>query len=553
MGKTASHPLKLLASSVSIIVFVLSLVPYKGILVFSSPPASGDWIVTGTESYYDEVIVLNGNLFVLPGGNLTFRKVTLIMNCTHNGQYNISVDEGEFHVLDGSVITSANLDRRIGSFYAHGGSTFRMNNSSLFGSDQVTIMCTDAVVENSLISRNRGGIAISNDGVVVRNNNFSLNDDCGISVHFSSPTIYNNTITSNFGSGITIYWPESSPLIQDNTIAMNEHSGIGCDHNCSPIIQGNDIVRNGEGISCWNSSPIISGNLIAENLEAGISCSHYSNLTIVNNTITSNIGPGPGISCYDHSHVIIQGNTIKNTTQGDGIALNLHCTGIIQGNMITNNSMQGIGIVLHSNPLIQGNIITSNGDAGIHCADNSLPEVHWNDIYGNSIGIENDDSSVTIDAIYNYWGNGPSTSLHVLYNPWLTESIFPFALAIESPKSGTTVGLTLVVRVQTSALVDISRIEFYIQNVLTYTAYEMPYQWSWDTTQYPNGEYIISAKAYDSSGNMKTCKTTVTVENAESPWWQIHFWSIIQVLIGLGSLLLGLVAYLARKERKKSK
>jgi hypothetical protein len=95
--------------------------------------------------------------------------------------------------------------------------------------------------------------------------------------------------------------------------------------------------------------------------------------------------------------------------------------------------------------------------------------------------------------------------------------------------------------------------EFYIQDVLTYTAYEMPYQWSWDTTQYSNGEYIISAKAYDSSGNMKTCETTVTVENAESPWWQIHFWSIIQVLIGLGSLILGSIAYLARKERKKSK
>jgi len=158
---------------------------------------------------------------------------------------------------------------------------------------------------------------------------------------------------------------------------------------------------------------------------------------------------------------------------------------------------------------------------------------------------------VTINAIYNYWGDGPSASSHVLYNPWLTESAFPFALAIESPKSGTTVGLTLVVRVQTSDLVDILRIEFFIQNVLVYTAYEMPYQWSWDTTQYSNGEYIISAKAYDNFGNMKTCETTVTVENAEIPWWQTHLWSIVQVLIGVGSLILGTIAYLTRKRRKE--
>jgi len=49
--------------------------------VFSGLPTSGDWGVTGTESYYDEVIVLNGNLVVENDGNSTFRKVTLEMNC----------------------------------------------------------------------------------------------------------------------------------------------------------------------------------------------------------------------------------------------------------------------------------------------------------------------------------------------------------------------------------------------------------------------------------------------------------------------------------------
>ena len=53
----------------------------KNFLVFSGLLTSGDWGVTGTESYYDEVIVLNGNLVFENGRNSTFRKVTLEMNC----------------------------------------------------------------------------------------------------------------------------------------------------------------------------------------------------------------------------------------------------------------------------------------------------------------------------------------------------------------------------------------------------------------------------------------------------------------------------------------
>lgn len=739
MGKTASHPLRIFVSSVLVMVFMLSSAPYKGILVFSSPPPSGDWIVTGTESYYDEVIVLNGNLNVMSSGNLTFRKVTLKMNCTYDGQYNIAVEGGEFHVLEGSVITSANPDKRIGSFYIHDGSTFRMNNSELHDCGRLDVSgviiyaTSDAIVENSIFSRTCG-IHIFNDGVVVRNNNITANDCSGITVHFSSPAIYNNLITSNFGSGISIFHAESSPLIQDNTIAMNEYAGISCE-NCSPIIQGNDIVRNEGGISCHNSSSTISGNLIAENLGEGIVCSYYSNSSIIDNTITSNIGPGPGISCYDHSHVIIQGNTIKNITQGDGIALNLYCTGIIQGNMISNNSMLGIGNALHSSPLIQGNIITSNWDSGIHCADNSLPEVHWNDIYGNSLGVENDDLSVTVNATHNYWGDGPSTNGEVLVTPWLTESIFhagitsplsgeavsstvpistevdarsgvhkvefyiddeleytdydasyewnwdttqyaeteheitakaydmlglktsssvavfvdntapavsikepapestysgtvrvsvnatdnrelanvhvkvdntewlvmtynstnllwkydlnttafsdgqhilmvlalddasnptttsttlfidntPPTLTIQTPQSGTTVGMTLSVEVQASDASGISRIEIYLQDVLVYTDHDVPYEWLWDTTQYPNGGYTIAVRAYDTLGKVQTSETTVTVRNVESPWWQTNFWTIIEVLVAIGGLMLGIIAYLTRKREEKKK
>ena len=536
----------------------------------------------------------------------------------------------------------------------------------------------------------------------------------GIGVFRSSPTVVNNTVTSNT-SGIALE-SEANPIIQDNIVTLNKHQGIFFQDRCNPTIRG---------------------NMIAENFGGGIISVHYCSPNIINNTITSNIGPGPGISCYNHSHVIIQGNTITNISEGHAIALNLHCTGIIQGNMITNNSL-GIGNGLHSNPLIQGNIITSNWDVGIHCADNSLPEVHWNDIYGNGlyglgINIENDDSSVTVNATHNYWGDGPSISGEVLATPWLSEPIFhveitsplsgetvsstipvstevdarsgvhkvefyiddeleytdddasyewnwdttqyveteheikvkaydmlglktstsitafvdntapavsikeptpestysgtvsvsvnatdnrelanvhvkvdntewlvmtynstdilwkydlnttvfsdgqhtlmilaldeasnpttasttlfidntPPTLAIQTPQSGITVGMTLTVDVQASDASGISRIEIYLQDVLVYTDHDVPYEWLWDTTQYPNGEYIITVRAYDTLGKTQTSETTVTVRNVESPWWQTNFWTIIEVLVAIGGLMLGIITYFRRKEKGK--
>ncbi len=750
MGKIANLPLRFLVSSVLVMVITMFFVPYKSVLVFSSPPASGDWVVTGTESYSDEVIVLNGNLIVEDGGNLTFKKVTLEVNCTYNGQYNITVmPDGEFNVLEGSVIASADQDKRIGFFFVRGHSTFRMNNSELHdcGSEDPELAysglrivdTSNAIIENSLFSRNMLGMIIQSDGnIIVRNNNITANDDKGIHVfcgapifcdnHVSSnrigigvgggnPTICNNTITLNNELGV--FASGGNPTIYNNTIKLNKHEGLHCGGiDCHPTVQGNVITSNsGQGITFINGiSPIIRRNVISLNTAAGILGDTNCSPTVEGNNITSN--------------------------GGQGCTLLRNCTGIIQGNMIENNSL-GIGNAFHSNPLIQGNIITSNLDVGVHCANNSLPEVHWNDIYGNGIlggmgiGIENDDPSVTVNATYNYWGNGPSTSLHVLYDPWLTESIVfpkitsplsggtvsstvtvstivyarsgvgrvefyiddqleyidydapfewdwnttqyaeseheinakaydafglktstsitifvdntapavsikepvsgniysgtadisvnvtdnrelanvyvkvdntewlvmtynstdllwkydlntatlsdgqhtlmflaldkasnptttsttlfvdntPPTLTIQTPQSGTTVGMTLSVEIQANDASGISRIEFYLQDVLVYIVHDTPYEWLWDTTQYPNGECTVTVKAYDLIGHITSSETTVTVKNVESPWWQTNFWTIIEVLVAIGGLMLAIITFFTRKreEKKKSK
>jgi len=595
-------------------VFVLVFVSGKSVLVFSVPPASGDWVVTGTESYYDEVIVLSGNLIVEDGGNLTFRKVTLKMNCTYNGQFNITVKPGgEFYVLEGSVITSADPNKRYGFSVW---STFRMNNSELHGcgwawpfpereTGGLVIWSGDAVVENSLLSHNWNGIDVRSDGVVVRNNNVTENDETGIGVDSCNSTIYNNYVSWNNRTGIGI-GGHCSPIIYNNTVTSNSWAGINPCEGASPKIQNNIVMKNGIGIFCvFNASPTISGNLIAENLEQGIGCHSYSSPTIANNTITSNLGEG--IGCGDHSDAVIQGNTITNNSRGitcglaspticnntitsnlgngiecsysnatiqnnvisfneggihfdnsnptiegnffsnnsqgiscgfssgvirgntftnSGNSIDLYWSSpIIQGNIITTNTGTGVWCMNHSNPAIQGNIITFNIGYGIGCNYGSQPEIHQNDIYGqNNYGLCNEDDSVTVNATYNYWGSESGPALgqadavdpeeingSVLFNPWLTESIF--SAEITNPLSGETVSSTVTVSTEVHAQNGFHKTEFYIDNKLEYTDCDMPYEWNWDTTQYTETEHKITTKAYDMLGLKISTSITVSVDN----------------------------------------
>ena len=46
---------------------------------------TGDWTVSDSQVRENETIVLTGNLTIQNGGHLTFRNVTLVMNCSSGG------------------------------------------------------------------------------------------------------------------------------------------------------------------------------------------------------------------------------------------------------------------------------------------------------------------------------------------------------------------------------------------------------------------------------------------------------------------------------------
>lgn len=287
-------------------------------------------------------------------------------------------------------------------------------------------------------------------------------------------------ITCNGASNLTI---DGFTITGGNigyNLPYNVGGGLFCSNGSNITISNNIIVENyssnwhgcggaGGGICCFPScSSTIVYNVIKDNMVGGdgawgggIYCGGTT--IIMHNTITGNYGGGfgGGIACYGSAKII--NNIIIDNEAGHGLfgsagggIYAVHYSGIIQGNTISNNSTAlapvpslpagGAGIFMaQASPTIIENVITDNTtptdtnlSGGIHCVDASSPIINYNNIYGNTnYGVYNGDSSVIINAEYNWWGHesgpyyppinpngqGDRVSDYIDYTPWLTVAV----------------------------------------------------------------------------------------------------------------------------------
>ena len=308
-----------------------------------------------------------------------------------------------------------------------------------------------------------GGINCSESSPFITNNiivdNVSYIGGGICCIYNSSPIITNNTITCDtafyWGGGIYCCF-ESSPMITNNIItnntatpASNGDHGVDVWHEYTLLsVTGKSMTNRmgyaGGGIACdYGCSSIITNNTITDNTTVGggggIFCGYDSSI-IANNTITGNIaGSGGGIAIGYNSSAFITGNTVSNNIAyyGGGI----ECWGsqpFIINNTITGNTtnMYGGGIFCHySSAIIDSCTISNNNGDGVYCEMESSPVIHYCNITDNTgYGVRNVDSSVTVNAEYNWWGDstgpggvGPGTgdevSEYVDYEPWLFASV----------------------------------------------------------------------------------------------------------------------------------
>jgi len=250
-------------------------------------------------------------------------------------------------------------------------------------------------------------IVLVADGTYTGDGNKNL-DFKGKAITVRSKNGPESTIIDCEGSGSGFYFHSHENIgavVKGFTIKNGDSSGIYCDNNSSPLIEGNIITNNsasqyGGGISCFNNSfPTIQDNEITYNSASqyggGISCSNNSSPTIQNNEIAYNLANsyGGGIGCYYYSSPTIQNNKITyNSASPYGGGIGCHFSSpTIRNNEITYNSANsyggGIGCYSSSFPTIQNNEITYNSansyGGGIGC-DDSSPTIQKNNITGNA-------------------------------------------------------------------------------------------------------------------------------------------------------------------------
>lgn len=119
---------------------------------------------------------------------------------------------------------------------------------------------------------------------------------------------------------------------------------------------------------------------------------------------------------------------------------------------------------------------------------------------------------------YDAAGNvGQSSSVTVTVSNTVADTTAP-TVAVSSPANGATVAGTVSMAATASDSVGVSKVEFYVNNVLKGSDTTSPYAYSWDTTSAANGSYSLTAKAYDAAGNVgQSSSVTVSVNNVTTP------------------------------------
>ncbi len=201
----------------------------------------------------------------------------------------------------------------------------------------------------------------------------------------------------------------------------------------------------------------------------------------------------PTISLLTPSAIIIGGGT--NVT----IKVNISDDGALQA--------EGINVGLNISQDLYGltlrNITRMMSIATI--------QLTWNSIRNLTLDAGRDKVRILIEVnASDYLGKTASEQLTVQ----ITVDVVGPTIEITSPSYGAIVrGIIAISAEVTDQYSSVSKVEFYIDNVLLRRFYYSPYTYSLNTSLYIDGPHELEVVAYDSFGNNNTEKITVTIDN----------------------------------------
>ena len=269
-------------------------------------------------------------------------------------------------------------------------------------SDNVTVMPSATLtIEPGVEVRFGGDFSLIIEGAIVaigtsnRKIHFTTNDPSHnatwrtIVLDGSQPSSFMNCIIEYGTDGMTV--EDNSLEVESSSIAYNSGNGI-------TVNNGNVLVKNSEIIGNENGGIYIAGG---------------AQVIVENNLIHSN-GDGIVLTGNLPGVIDVEQNTISSNTQS-GIVLEsevCETTGIVRNTILGNNN--GFLVRTNASTHIGWNYI-SNNTVGIYYENGDNHEAHFNDIYGNALGMDVSSAS-GVNATRNYWGHR-SGPLHASLNP----------------------------------------------------------------------------------------------------------------------------------------
>jgi chitodextrinase len=255
-----------------------------------------------------------------------------------------------------------------------------------------------------------------------------------------------------------------------------------------------------------------------------------TSISLTWDTATDNVG----VDGYD----VYRGGTLITTTYttnytDSGRLVNTNYTYRVRAHDASgNNSAQSIPFSINTLPdavaptspvnLASTNQTTTTISIGWDVATDDVAvtgyKVYRDSVYiGTTAGTTYNDASLRYNTSYHYTvtavdaNPNESPASNTLTVSTLPDTVAPL-VALTAPAAGNN-QLTFAVSATASDDLDLSRVEFYADSTRIATLYSAPFSFNWNSYAVHNGSRVITAKAFDVTGNYASSAVTINVTN----------------------------------------
>ena len=253
--------------------------PGKRLNLRDPPLASSlaDVVISGQETWQNQVVVIEGNLIIEPGGNLTLVNTTLYMKCNSSGEYQIRVRGGGSLVVASASNLTAWDPANPFLFVVEPNASLVMCDSELhccgYSEDYpgLLVRTDDAYFENCIFTRNFHALSVVGGSAFL--------EGCAMSENYrglycegdSSVVVSSCSLVNNWWEGVRA-WDSSVSLVGCD-ISLNGDDGIRCDGCTLYMVDCTVRENHGDGLDLMASGPAeIRSSAICNNTGWGVCC-----------------------------------------------------------------------------------------------------------------------------------------------------------------------------------------------------------------------------------------------------------------------------------------